>query len=292
MLYREWSLNHGGLYVPAASQSETPSSPNDQDREIVTPSGQRLTLLNPAVVSRQIFEQQGRAMGIIGHLTSLKPIRPANAPDAWEEKALHDFERGVPEAISKEVRHDARYFRMMRPLFTVKACSKCHEEQGRQPGQVRGGISVALPISGFVVQGEKLTLVLAHVSLWGLGMAGLIVGGRNLGRHIQARQRAEAKLACLVKELTESMAKVKTLSGLIPICSSCKKIRNDKGYWTQLETYLKEHSTAEFSHGLCLDCVRALYPEISGEVESHLGQTPASSEPPAKQPPQPPQPPQ
>jgi hypothetical protein len=284
VLYREWSLRQGGVYVVKSSQSETPPYPNDPDREIVTPSGQKLTLLNPAVVSRQIFEQQRLAMGIIGHLTSLRPLQSANAPDAWEQQALQAFERGVPEVSSEEVRQNSRYFRMMRPLITVPACLRCHEEQGHQLGQIRGGISVALPISRFVTPlGENVALVLAHVSLWGLGMAGLTVGGRKLGRHIQARQHAEAKLAHLVKELTESMAKVKTLSGLIPICSSCKKIRNDQGYWTQLETYLKEHSTAEFSHGLCIDCVRTLYPEISCEVEAHVVQKSTSPEPPDKQ---------
>jgi Protein of unknown function (DUF3365) len=290
VLYREWSLRQGGVYVVKSSQSETPPYPNDPDREIVTPSGQKLTLLNPAVVSRQIFEQQRQAMGIIGHLTSLRPLRQANAPDAWEQQALQDFERGTQEVSSVEVRQNSRYFRMMRPLITVPACLRCHEEQGHQLGQIRGGISVALPISRFVTPprrepdfnpGSRMPV--------GLGMGGLTVGGRKLGRHIQARQDAEAKPAHLVKELTESMAKVKTLSGLIPICSSCKKIRNDQGYWTQLETYLKEHSTAEFSHGLCLDCVRTLYPEISGEVEAHLVQKPTSPEPPDKQSPQTPE---
>jgi hypothetical protein len=65
----------------------------------------------------------------------------------------------------------------------------------------------------------------------------------------------------LIEELTEALSKVKTLSGLLPICSSCKKIRNDKGYWQQVETYVKEHSDAEFTHGLCPDCVKKLYPE-------------------------------
>ena len=113
---------------------------------------------------------------------------------------------------------------------------------------------------------------MAHLALWLLGMTGLIFGARNLQRHTRARQRAEAERERLIAELQEALANVKTLSGLIPICASCKKIRDDQGYWTQLETYLKQHSTAEFSHGLCLDCMRKLYPDLSGEVEARLAQ--------------------
>lgn len=64
------------------------------------------------------------------------------------------------------------------------------------------------------------------------------------------------------KELTEALGNVKTLTGLLPICASCKKIRDDQGYWTQIESYLHKHSDAEFSHGICPDCAKKLYPEI------------------------------
>jgi hypothetical protein len=62
--------------------------------------------------------------------------------------------------------------------------------------------------------------------------------------------------------LRESLAKIKTLGGLIPICASCKKIRDDKGYWQQVEVYIRDHSEAEFSHGLCPECAQRLYPEF------------------------------
>lgn len=71
----------------------------------------------------------------------------------------------------------------------------------------------------------------------------------------------------LIHELQRALAKVKTLSGLLPICASCKKIRDDKGYWNQIENYLAVHSDAEFSHGMCPDCQRRLYPELFTEEE-------------------------
>ena len=66
----------------------------------------------------------------------------------------------------------------------------------------------------------------------------------------------------LIVELQEALAKVKTLSGLLPICSSCKKIRDDKGYWNQIETYIRQRSEAEFTHSICPNCAKMLYPGL------------------------------
>lgn len=82
----------------------------------------------------------------------------------------------------------------------------------------------------------------------------------------ERRMARERELERAVKELKESMARVKMLSGLLPICMNCKKVRNDKGYWTQVELYVQEHSEAEFTHGICPDCVRKLYPEVADAV--------------------------
>jgi len=65
----------------------------------------------------------------------------------------------------------------------------------------------------------------------------------------------------LIHELQEALAKVKKLSGFLPICASCKKIRNDQGYWMQIEAYIRDHSEAEFSHGICPECMKKLYPD-------------------------------
>jgi hypothetical protein len=67
----------------------------------------------------------------------------------------------------------------------------------------------------------------------------------------------------LIRELQAEIQKVKALSGLLPICAGCKKIRDDEGYWHQVEVYIRNHSEAEFSHGLCPECEKSLYPELS-----------------------------
>ncbi len=65
----------------------------------------------------------------------------------------------------------------------------------------------------------------------------------------------------LIQELKEAVEKIKTLRGMLPICSSCKKIRTDKGYWTQIEAYIREHSDVEFTHSICPECMKKLYPD-------------------------------
>ena len=77
-------------------------------------------------------------------------------------------------------------------------------------------------------------------------------------------KQADAEKSKVIAELQEALAEVKTLSGLLPICATCKKIRDDQGYWNQIEAYIGEHSEAEFSHGICPGCAKKLYPEIYG----------------------------
>ena len=75
-------------------------------------------------------------------------------------------------------------------------------------------------------------------------------------------KQANKENSKLIIELQDALAEVKTLSGLMPICSFCKKIRDDKGYWNQFESYIKEHSQVEFSHSICPECAKNQYPEF------------------------------
>lgn len=92
----------------------------------------------------------------------------------------------------------------------------------------------------------------------------------------------EDRLAAKVRELQEAMAQIKTLSGIVPICSSCKKIRDDAGYWRQVEIYVSEHTGATFTHGICPDCMAKLYPEYATHRE-HSGTGAAKSAQPGTQ---------
>ena len=88
----------------------------------------------------------------------------------------------------------------------------------------------------------------------------------QLAAELVERRRIEAALEEKKEKLEKSLAEVKTLSGFLPICSSCKKIRDDKGYWKQIETYIGDHSDAQFSHGVCPDCAQRLYPDLDLDI--------------------------
>jgi CheY-like chemotaxis protein len=84
----------------------------------------------------------------------------------------------------------------------------------------------------------------------------------RLETEIAERQRAQAERELLIAQLREALARVQTLSGLIPICASCKKIRDDQGFWRRVETYITEHSEAKFTHGLCPECAPKFFPGL------------------------------
>lgn len=105
-----------------------------------------------------------------------------------------------------------------------------------------------------------ILILLGFLSIFLVACATFIIS-----RDIRERIRAEREREKLIAELEDALTKIKTLSGLLPICSSCKKIRDDKGYWHALEEYIKEHSSAEFTHGICPECVEKLYPRLHKE---------------------------
>jgi len=84
---------------------------------------------------------------------------------------------------------------------------------------------------------------------------------------VEKRQQFEAERQQLIGELQTALAEIKTLQGIIPICASCKKIRDEAGAWHQLEAYISEHTDSTFTHGLCKDCVRKLYPEFADKLD-------------------------
>lgn len=94
------------------------------------------------------------------------------------------------------------------------------------------------------------------------------IQGQLLARSIRyaiERKRMAQEREQMIGELKEALAHVRTLSGLLPICAACKKIRDDKGYWHQVEQYISEHTDASFSHGICPDCARRMYPGVFEE---------------------------
>jgi PAS domain S-box-containing protein len=97
-------------------------------------------------------------------------------------------------------------------------------------------------------------------------LQGQLIGASSIARDITKQKQADDERLRLIKELTEALAHVKSLSGLLPICASCKRIRDDKGYWQQVETYITRHSDAIFTHGICPECVKTFHKEANNLV--------------------------
>jgi PAS domain S-box-containing protein len=94
-----------------------------------------------------------------------------------------------------------------------------------------------------------------------------VIGASAISRDITERIRAEMERERLIKQLQDALAEVKTLRGILPICMTCKKIRDDEGAWRQLEAYISEHTDANFSHGMCEPCAQNIYPEIYEKLQ-------------------------
>jgi signal transduction histidine kinase len=207
VIWRGWNAGHGGVYVPMTEN--TPPNPylsHIPERDIATPSGRRLTLMNPAYMSRQVYETAGREGDTLFHITSLRPKRPANAPDPWETKALKGFENGRTEAAAIVQMKGEPYMRMMRALRVKQACLKCHGDQGYKVGDVRGGISVSVPLAPFeaLAAGEKRLLWFGHGLLWLLGLATIGVVSIIVKKRACERRQANESIVHLSRFPSEN----------------------------------------------------------------------------------------
>jgi len=97
---------------------------------------------------------------------------------------------------------------------------------------------------------------------------GKVIGASTIARDITQRHKMEEERIRLIDELQQALSKVKVLSGLLPICSSCKRIRDEAGAWHPVEVYVHEHSQADFTHGICPECTKELYPSIAERIIS------------------------
>jgi HAMP domain-containing protein len=137
-----------------------------------------------------------------------------------------------------------------------KACENCYCSKALKTGKIEAGImyqpasktsgesyweNIGIPLKS---DDNKTSTVL------------------EVSSNVTDRVLAEKEKEKLIRELKLALSDIKTLSGLLPICSHCKKIRDDKGYWTQIESYIHEHSEAEFSHGICQECAKKYYPDL------------------------------
>jgi diguanylate cyclase (GGDEF)-like protein len=204
--FRDWASSHGGVYVQPTAH--TPPNPylKVPNRDVVTTTGMKLTLMNPAFVLREVQEDSNSSKMDLSHLTSLKLFNPNNKPDEWETKALKSFDQGNKEMMEVADIGDATYMRLMKPLPITQGCLKCHADQGYKLGDVRGGIGAYVKMRPFTdVQLKRIhQLSLTHGVIWLIGLIGLGVMFSREKSNIAERGQAEMTLTNLNKTLIES----------------------------------------------------------------------------------------
>ena len=195
--FRNWVASHSGVYVPV--DENTPRNPylsHVFERDITTPSGRELTLMNPAYVIRQVMGNFPDLYGVKGHITSLKPLNPINVPDEWEVSALSSFESGTVEAIEISSIDGEPYMRFMRPMLTKESCLKCHAHQGYKVGDIRGGVSLAVPFTPYLAIQQStirgLASSLGSIWIFGIFAIGFIT-------HIGKKRLVERSVASVMK---------------------------------------------------------------------------------------------
>ena len=194
--FRKWATAHGGVYVPPTRH--TPPNPylKITDRDVVTTTGKSLTLMNPAYMLREMQQDFSVEYGVRSRITSLKPLNPANAPDAWQHKALSHFAQGGKELLEMQYWDGQPYLRLMLPIFVESGCLKCHAHQGYKLGDIRGGIDTSIPLTPFLERSRENsnTLALSHLAIWLLGISGLLLFYRREHSLDAENQRSAAAL--------------------------------------------------------------------------------------------------
>jgi signal transduction histidine kinase/CheY-like chemotaxis protein len=198
------------VYVPITENTQPNPYLEDPNRDVTTTEGIQLTKINPAFMTRQIAEIAKEESNIQYHITSLKPIRPANKPDGWEIETLKGFEAGNKELF--ELSRGKMVYRYMAPLSVKKACLQCHAKQGYQLGDIRGGISLTIPARGYVdtAQALKNFLIIIHAIalVLGIGVFYFIIRSQNLTMEFKDQKNIaleQAKTAAEVANRAKSI---------------------------------------------------------------------------------------
>lgn len=212
---RSWNAEHGGIFV--FTDEKTPLSPYlpEDQQFIVTKDGRKLTRVNPAYMTRQISEIADRQSNVRFHLTSRDPIRPANKALPWEEEWLKDFENGIKERSAFVDGPEGETFHYMTPLEVTGTCLPCHD--GYTVGEVRGGISVSLPLP---FHKSPWPLLLSHLVAVIMGLLvihffasrldarskQLLITNQRLLQEIEEHKQSEQELVKIKEELEVRVA--------------------------------------------------------------------------------------
>lgn len=196
--FRQWATKHGGVYVPPTER--TPPSPylgHLDRRDVVTTEGMKLTLMNPAYMIRQMTTEFEDTYGVKGKITGKITLNPINQPDAWELAALGRFENEkIAEVLEQAEIDGAPYMRYMKPMYMTKECELCHAVLGFREGDLRGGVSISIPMTPYLNAASQTSrsMVITHLVVWLIGSVGFVTFGLYARRRHLERSALLARL--------------------------------------------------------------------------------------------------
>jgi PAS domain S-box-containing protein len=252
---------------------ETNTPKLDFEEPQIAPDGKKLWLRTNKV---PLHDESGNVIGVLGTYQDITKLKQAEE-ELRNEKALLDaLMDHIPDSIYFKDRQ-CRHIRVNRKEMQDLHIDDMNQIIGKTDVDLWGeefGRNTFLNDQHLIESGEPIIgqiecRQLKDSKLWTSTTKvpfrdpdGQIIGLVGITRDISEFMKTQQERERLIKELQDALADIKTLSGLVPICSNCKKIRDDKGYWTQLEAFIQEHSEARFSHGICPDCMEKLYPDF------------------------------
>lgn len=174
LMFRNWVAMHGGVYVfPNKKTPPNPYLSHIKDRDLTITDGRKLTLMNPAYTVRELMENFTGMYGQKGHITSLKLLNPNNKADEWETKVLENFDKKTYEEYYQIYNYKNKdHLRYMKELKVTQNCLKCHAHQGYKIGDIRGGISITIPMKKYNHDGwiEKKFIIKLHITILIVGL--------------------------------------------------------------------------------------------------------------------------
>ena len=190
LAYRSWVASHGGVYVPVTKR--TPPNPylkHIPNRDVNTTDGQQLTLMNPAYTLSQMMRDYSELYGTKGHITSKILMNPKNRPDEWELRALDIVKKSRTIFYEKQTIDKKDHIRLMKPFVTKQVCLKCHAFQGYKVGDIRGGVSVSIPLKEFedMALSHAKRVTMEFIFIWLMGLFLIYIGYNKLKNFIHEK---------------------------------------------------------------------------------------------------------
>jgi len=189
--YRSWVASHGGVYVQV--NKKTPPNPylaHIKDRDF-TALGKHFTLMNPAYTLSEMMRDYSKLYGVKTKITSSHLLNPKNRADTWETVALNKIEQTHENYIELSSIDSKEYLRLMSPLVTKKSCLKCHAFQGYKIGDIRGGVSVSVPMLRLYSDALKSSLLVGSLStiIWLVGLFLISMLSKKIHKYIDEKER-------------------------------------------------------------------------------------------------------